>query len=231
VFAGHDSRGAQVVAADFALGELVEEPLAFFVERFGRYNLAAQVAEIVEPVAGVEGELSVDVFADLLSEGRAGSGGRDGDLEVTATDDRREVEVAEGRVVDGVAEDVLFRSFVVDGAVDGGDVGGGYDEELAGEVAGSVLALMPHDLACGRKAGDAFGGGWSDDRYLCVGGLQGFDLGLSQMAAANDDTGAGSDFQEDWEEVHGGSLLMIAGVAPELRSFAGSGSYPAGVRV
>lgn len=134
----------------------MEEPLSLLVERFGSYDLTPQVAKVVEPVTGIEWELGVDVFADLLSEGGAGSSGRDGDLQITATDDGREVEVAEGRVVDGVAEDVFPRGFVVDSAIDGGHVGGGDDEEVSGQVAGGVLALMPLDLAFRRKLSDAF---------------------------------------------------------------------------
>ena len=124
-----------VVAADFALGEFVEEQAAGFVEGLGGDDLAAEIAEVGEPVAEVEGELGVDLLAEALGEGRAGSGGGDGDLQVSAADYGREVEVAEGWVVDGVAEDTFFGGFVEDGAVDGGDVGGGYDEEVSCEIA------------------------------------------------------------------------------------------------
>ena len=137
-------------------------------------DLAAEVAEVGEPVAGVERELRVDLLAEALGERGAGSGGGDGDLEVAAADDGREVEVAEGRVVDGVAEDVVRLGFGEDGAVDGGDVGGGDDEEVAGEVAGGVLALVAGDLAgCGRARGCgrvAFG---RDDGDVGVGGAEG----------------------------------------------------------
>src|SRR5580704_862896 len=96
-----------VVAADFALGKLVEEPLAFVVEWLLLRDFAAQVAEIGEPVAGVEWQLRVDLFAEALGEGWAGSVGGDGYLQVAAAHDRREVEVAKRWVVDGVAEDVV----------------------------------------------------------------------------------------------------------------------------
>ncbi len=83
----------------------------------------------------------------MLGEGGAGSRGGDGDLEVSAADDGREVEVAEGWVVDCVAEDAFFGGFGEDGSVDGGDVGGGYDEEAAGQVSVGVFALVPGELA------------------------------------------------------------------------------------
>ena len=74
-------------------------------------------------------------------------GGGDGDLQVAAADHGGEVEVAEGRIVDGVDQDAGGFSFGEDSAIDGGDVGCGDDEELAGEVAGGVFALVPGDFA------------------------------------------------------------------------------------
>ena len=117
MFAGEGARGATIVAADFAGGKLVEEQAAGLVEGLGGDYFAAEVAEVGEPIAGVEGELLVDFFAEALGEGGRGSGGGDGDLQVAAADDGREVEVAEGRVVDGVADDVVGDGFVVDGAI------------------------------------------------------------------------------------------------------------------
>ena len=69
VFAGEGAGGAAVVAADFAGGELVEQEAAGFVEGLGGYYFAAEVAEVGEPVAGVEGELVVDLLAEALGEG------------------------------------------------------------------------------------------------------------------------------------------------------------------
>src|SRR5215469_1558928 len=104
VGAGELARGALVVGADFAPGELMEKEAALFVEGLGSDHLTAEVAKLGEPVAEVKRELFVDFFAELLGEGWRVAGGGDGDLEVSATDDGREVEVTEGRVVDGVAE-------------------------------------------------------------------------------------------------------------------------------
>src|SRR6202043_3741691 len=79
VLAGEDAGGALVEAADLALGELVEEQLALLVERLHLDDLAAEVAEVGEPVAGVERELGVDLLPQLLGESGAGAGGGDGD--------------------------------------------------------------------------------------------------------------------------------------------------------
>ena len=139
---GEGARGAGVVAADFAAGELVEEFLARVVERFELEDFAAEAAEFGEPVAGVEREQGVDLLAEALGERGAVAGGGDGDLEVAAADDGREVEVAEGRIVDGVDEDAGGFGFGKDGAVGGGDVGCGDGEELPGEIAGGIVAQV-----------------------------------------------------------------------------------------
>ncbi len=118
--AGEGAGGAGVVGADFAGGEGVEELFAGVVEGFELEDLAAEVAELGEPVAGVEGEELVDLFAETLGEGGGVAGGGDGDLEVAAADDGGEVEVAEGRVVDGVDQDAGGLGFGEDCAVDGG---------------------------------------------------------------------------------------------------------------
>ena len=68
-------------------------------------------------------------------------------MEVAAADDGREVEVAERWIVYGVADDVFCGGLVEDGAVDGGNVSGGYDEEVPGEIAFCVLALVPCEFA------------------------------------------------------------------------------------
>ena len=175
----------------------MEEEAAGFVEGLGGYYFAAEVAEVGEPVAGVEGELGVDLFAEALGEGGAGSGGGDGDLEVAAADYGGEVEVAEGWVVDGVAEDVVGGGFVEDGAVYGGDVGGGYYEEVILYVACGVVALVEGDLAGGGEVEDSVAGLGGDDGDLAVGGAEGLDLGLGEVAGADDEAGAAGEFEED----------------------------------
>ena len=206
VLAGEDAGGALVEAADLAAGELVEEQLALVVEGLGGDDLAAEIAEVGEPVAGVEGELGVDLLAQALGEGGAGAGGGDGDLEVAAADDGGEVEVAEGWVVDGVAEDVGGDGLVVDGAVDGGVVGGGDDEEVVGfgvgHVAGGVGALVAVISPAAARSRDALAGVGGDDGDVGVGGAERFDLGLGQIAGSDDEATAAGELEEDGEEGH-----------------------------
>ncbi len=203
VLAGEDARRALVESADFTLGELVEEELALFVEGLDLGDFAAEVAEVGEPVSGVEGELGVDLLAEALGECGGGSGGGDCDLEVSAADDGREVEVAEGWVVYGVADDVLGYGFLVDGAVDGRVVGGGDDEEVAEHVARSEGSLEEVEFAGGSHVEDAGTGVGCDDGDIGVGGAEGLDFGFGEVACSDDETAAASEFEEDGEEIHG----------------------------
>jgi len=165
-----------VVAADLSLGELVQEETPLLVEGLGGYDLAAEVAEVGEPVAEVERELLVEVFAELLGERGRVAGGGDGDLEVSAANDGRAVEVAEGRVVDGVAEDSGSGGLGEDSAVDGRVIGGSDNEEGSCEVALLIETLMKRELAGGGLFIDGFAGFWCDDGHGCVGGAEGGDL-------------------------------------------------------
>jgi hypothetical protein len=165
-----------VVAADLAGGELMEDEATGLVEGLGGDYFAAQIAEVFEPVAGVEWELSVDLLAKALSEGGRGSGGGDRDLEIAAADDGGEVEVAEGRVVDRVAEDVVGCGLLEDGVIYGGEVGCGYYEEVAFDIAGSEGAKVEGDFSGGGEVVDFGAGIGSDDGDFALGGEDGFDF-------------------------------------------------------
>jgi hypothetical protein len=224
VLTGEGAGRALIVTTDVALGELVKEPLALFVEGFSRNDFATEIAEVGEPVTGIERELRVDLFAEALGQGWAGSRGRDGDLEVSAANDGGEIEVAEGWVVNCVADNVFCSGFVKDGSVDSGNIGSGYDEEVSSKIAFEVLALMPLDLAGGGEVGDAFGRYRGDDGHFGMCGLQGLDLGLSQVATADDDARASGDLKEDREEIHTIRLLLSGSYAQDsLRGFEQQG--------
>ena len=177
MLASEGARWAAVVAADLAEGELVEEELTLFVEGLHLGDLAAEVAKVGEPVAGIERKLSVDLLPEALGEGGGGSACGDGDLQVAAPDDGRKVKVAEGRIVDGVADDVLRDGFKVDGAVDGSDVGcRDHQEDSGGDVAGVELALVPSDLSGGGKILNVLAGLRGDNGDRCVGGAKALDF-------------------------------------------------------
>ncbi len=69
MLAGVGAGGAGVEAADGAGGEGVEELLAGLVEGLELEDFAAEVAELFEPGAEVEGEGGVELFAEALGEG------------------------------------------------------------------------------------------------------------------------------------------------------------------
>jgi len=210
---GENAAWTTVIAAYVAAGELVEEFLAGVVEGFELQDFAAEIAEFGEPVAGIEREEGVNLLAQALGERGAVTGGGDGDLKVAATDHGREVEVAEGWVVDGVDQDAGGFGFGEDGTVDGGDVGGCDDEELVGEVSGDVLAEVELDFAGGCEFGDALVGLGRDDGDARGGSEEGFDLRLSEMARADDGAGAVGEFEEDGEEGHGYQAIFSRSVA------------------
>jgi hypothetical protein len=179
VFTSEQAGGALIVAADPTLGELVQEETAGLVERLGGDDFAAEIAEVSEPFAEVKRELFVQLLAELLGQRGRVSCGRDGDLQVAAADNRREVEVAERRVVDGVAKDALLCSLGENGAVNRRVVGGGDDEEGSSEVAFFIVTLEEGQFACGGLLADGLAGLRCDDRDSGVSGAEGGDLRLS----------------------------------------------------
>lgn len=61
---------------------------------------------------------------------------------------------------------------------------------------------MPEDFARGCKGSDRGGGFRGDDSDRGFGGTEGLDLGLGEIACADDDAGAGGQFEEDGKERH-----------------------------
>jgi hypothetical protein len=121
----------------------VQGLLAQVARRIGGEDAEAGFAEGAEPMAGIGRGEGVNLFAEALGERGALTGGGDGDLEISAAHDGGIEEVAVGRVVDGVAEDVGGAGGYGDGVIDGLDVGGGDDEEGVVEIGWDEFAGMP----------------------------------------------------------------------------------------
>src|SRR6185437_16082454 len=102
--------------------------------------------------------------------------GGDGDLEVAARDDGAEIEVAVGRVVNGIAEDVSLNGGVVNGGVYGRVVGCGNDEEGVVEIVGRKGALFEGDGSGSGESGDFRMDARGDDADAGFGGEQGLNL-------------------------------------------------------
>jgi hypothetical protein len=145
------------------LGQLVQKEAPRFVEGLGGNYLATKIAKICQPVAEVQRELLVQLALKLLGKRRRVSSGGDSDLKFTATDDRREVEVAERRVIHGITENSICGGLSKNGPVNCGIVGGGDDQKGSGKVARLVGALMERKFACPRLLSDAFARLGSDD--------------------------------------------------------------------
>ena len=96
--------------ADLALGELVKEGLAGLAARMSFQDFAAELAQVLEPWAQVFGQLFVYLAAKSLCDRGAFSGGGDGDLQIAAADDRTEIEIAIGNVIDTVTNDISLNA-------------------------------------------------------------------------------------------------------------------------
>jgi hypothetical protein len=193
---------ALIVGADLALREFVKDEPPRLVERFGGDNLAAQISEICEPLAHVQGKLSVQFLPKLLGEGRGVSGGRDRDLEVSTPDDGWEVEVAEGRVIDSVAKHAASGRLGKDGPVDHWIVGRGNHEEGSVQIAGLIGSALKRDLSRFGHSRNSFVYSGSDHSDGGVRRSKGFDLGLSQLTGADDYAWSGSELEKEGEEGH-----------------------------
>ena len=135
MLARQHARGTGVVAADLPLRQLVKQPLPLVIQRLHLRDLAAKIAQVSHPVAGIERQLRIDLLAQPLGERRACSGGRNSDLKITAPNDGRKVEVAKWRVVDCVANDIFLSGFAIDRPVDSGTVRRCDDQKMPGQVA------------------------------------------------------------------------------------------------
>ena len=145
--AGECAGGASVEATEFAAGELVEKLAAGIVGGLALQYLAAEIAQLGEPITGVKWKERVDLLTQTLGQSGTCACGGDGNLQVSATDDGGEVEVAEGWIVHRIDEDSRSFCFGKDGAIDCWIVGCGDDKEVSCEVAKRVLALIQDDLA------------------------------------------------------------------------------------
>ena len=126
----------------------------------------------------------------------------DCNLKIASPNNGREVKVAEGRIIDRIAEDAFFSRFLKDSAVHGGNVRRGHDEKAPCQVSLSIRSAMVLNLSRSRQIQNPLTCLGSDDRDLGVCSLQRFDLGLGQVSSADDDARAGGKLEEDGEERH-----------------------------
>ena len=103
------------------------------------------------------GQLRVDLAAQALRQRRTLARRRNSNLQIAPLHDRSEKEVAQGRIVGGVAQDRAARGFFKDGPIDLAIVGGGNDEIATGSVLGLISGepatrSRPCELSCWTRA-------------------------------------------------------------------------------
>src|SRR5258705_11820189 len=93
------ARWAPLVAADLALSQLMKQPLPFIIQRLRLRHLTPEIAQVGQPVAGVERQLRIDLFAQSLGERWTRSGRRDSDLKIPPPHNRRKIKITERRII------------------------------------------------------------------------------------------------------------------------------------
>ena len=120
-----------------------------------------------EPWAEIFGELLIDLAAQALRQCWALACGGDGDLQISATHHRAEIEIAVGRIVDCIAENAALYRGCIDGVIHCRSFGSGDDEECAFEIRRIEFAAVPGDLPDAASAwisGRASGAMTSNER-------------------------------------------------------------------
>lgn len=133
------------------LRKRVQELLARFTFGMDLQDFAAKFAKIGEPSAQIGGKRGVDLTTQALRYSRAFTSGGNGDLQIAAADNRSEVKIAVGWIVDRIAEDIAGLGVAVDGGVDVAVAGRRDDEETIREVAGLIIAQCEADASPGSQ--------------------------------------------------------------------------------
>ena len=127
--------------------QLVQQSFAFRPRGHRLQDFPAQLAQVVQPRSQIRRELRVDLAPQALRQRRTLTRGRNSNLQVAPLHDRTEEEVAQRRIVRGVAQDRAARGFFKDGLIDLAIIGGRNDEIATGRVLGLIAASQPLDLS------------------------------------------------------------------------------------
>ena len=125
----------------------MQQSFAFRPRRHRLQNFPAQLSQIIEPRSQIRRELRVDLAPQALRQRWTLARGRNGDLQIAPLHDRAEEEVAQRRIVGGVAQNGAPRSFFEDLLIDLAIVGGRNDQIATGGVLGLIAASQPLDLS------------------------------------------------------------------------------------
>ena len=114
--------------------ELMQQRFALFTAGVDLQDISPQLANACQPGTKILGQLRVDFAAQPLRHGGALAGSGDGDLQISASHDGPEEEIAIGNVVDAVAENAAFEGGAIDGGIHFRHVGCGDHEIMAVEI-------------------------------------------------------------------------------------------------
>src|SRR3954454_5012074 len=143
----HVAVAQQLDGVGLAVDDALEERLAILIGRQRALGPAAHVVEHDRQLRVLLTEQLGHLRLHALGQRRRRAGGGDRDRQRARADDRREDEVAQRRHVHDVHEHRPSLGLLVDGDVDLRRAGGRDREELAVEVRGGELALLPSDRA------------------------------------------------------------------------------------
>jgi hypothetical protein len=141
------SRRAGRQAANLAVRQFVQERFALCPGRHGLQDFTPQFAQLGKPGPQVRRQLGVDFTPQALRQRWTLTCGRNSDLQITPLHDRGKEEVAQGRIIRGVAQDAVARGFFKDRSIDFAVIGGCDDEITTDYVRWFVLANQPVDLS------------------------------------------------------------------------------------
>jgi hypothetical protein len=203
------TRGTRGRVAHRPLGECMEQTLAFLSGWIGGDDIAAQLPERIERWTQIGGQGGINLSPQLLRQGGAFTGGRDGDLQFAPAPDRWKVEVAIWRIVGRIAENAVSARSEEDGRVDSGLVGCGYHQVGFEDVVAKEGALFPREYAvCCELSHCVNRLGRNDPQVRARGGQRG-DLFETNIAAANDQHTSVFEFEVDGEKIHSPQLVFF----------------------
>ena len=195
-------------------GLLVQEALSVLGIHLGGEELVARFTQLGEPFLVFGAELIFELFPEALSKCRALPGGRDGDLQSSALDDGRIVEIAKRGNIHDVAEYAAPCRFFKYAFMKFRRGSGGDDQEHSFKIVRLERALMPFDSIRLRPGADLRGRFGSDHAHAAVGFQEAGNFGFSDGSRSDDEAGAARELEKHGEELfrfHALSQLPLRG--------------------
>lgn len=153
-----------------------------------RQYFAPQLAQRGKPWTKVAGELFVNLPAQLLGQRRAFSGSGNGDLQVAAFHDGREIKIAVRRIINCVADYIALQCFTIYGRIDIRNISRRNDKKYTVQIARRKFALMPENPRITRQSLQLRFCFWSNHRDSGVRRQQALYFSFRDFSRADDQT-------------------------------------------